>query len=88
MSAQRFTEWQLYEAVEPFGERAHYWRTGQLCAAIQNSQRAKRSDPVARAEDFMPKTFTDNDDDADEPSARDDFAQLQAQQARLTKRSV
>lgn len=77
MSAKRFTEWQLYEMVEPFGERAAYWRNGQVCAAIANSQRTKRSDPVATAEDFMPKTFRNDEDEA--PPA-DEFDQLKAQQ--------
>lgn len=76
MSAQRFTEWQLYEMVEPFGERARYWQTGQICAAIMNAQRSKRTDPIAQAEDFMPKTFRVEGDE--EPEV-DEFDQLKAQ---------
>lgn len=77
MSGRQFTEWQLYEAVEPFGERAQYWRAGQICAAIQNSQRTKRSDPIAKAEDFMPRTFTDTDEDA--PTTEpDDYDRLKS----------
>ncbi len=77
MSAKQCTDWQAYESVEPFGERAHYWRTGQICAAIHNSQRTKKSDRVAKAEDFMPDTFRDEtDEDASTPT--DDYDQLKA----------
>lgn len=86
MSAQRFTEWQLYEAVEPFGERAQYWRAGQICAAIQNSQRTKRSDPVATAEDFMPKTFSHDDAEASEQPS--EFMRMKALQESMTRRSA
>jgi hypothetical protein len=75
MSARRFTQWQLYEIVEPFGERAAYWRAGQLCAAIHNSQRAKRTDPVLKPEDCMPRTFSSEDDDV---APVDEFDQLKA----------
>lgn len=76
MSGQQFTAWQLYELVEPFGERAHYWRTGQLCAAMFNSQRTKKSDRVAKAEDYMPNTFS-NEPDEDQPPV-DEFTALKA----------
>lgn len=76
MSAKRFTEWQLYELVEPFGERAQYWRTGQICAAIANSRRTRNNDPIAKAEDFMPKTFRANQE---QESSTDDFDQIRAQ---------
>lgn len=68
-------EWQLYEALEPFGERAQYWRAGQICAAVMNSQRTKKSDPLATAEDFMPRTFTEQEPDEDAPS---DYQRLKA----------
>lgn len=77
MSARRFTEWQLYEMVEPFGERARYWQTGQICAAILNAQRTKRNDPIAKAEDFMPRTFRV---EGDEDSDTDDFDRLKGEQ--------
>lgn len=78
MSGRQFTEWQLYEAVEPFGERAQYWRAGQMCAAIQNSQRTKRSDPIAKAEDFMPHTFTDAAEDDATETGPDDYDRLKS----------
>lgn len=74
MSGARFTQWQLYERVEPFGERAHYWRTGQICAAIFNSQRTKKSDPVAKAEDYMPDTFAS--EPADDIPRPNEFSDL------------
>lgn len=74
MSGRQFAEWQAYEMVEPFGERGHYWRTGQLCAAIVNSQRAKKTDPIAKAEDFMPDTFQPATDEAVEQP--DEFTRL------------
>jgi hypothetical protein len=58
----------VYEALEPFGERGQYWRAAQICATVVNSQRAKRSDPIATAEDFMPRTFTEQEQDEDQPS--------------------
>lgn len=79
MSAQQFAEWQIYEMVEPFGERAQYWQMGQICAAIMNAQRTKRTDPVAQAEDFMPQTFRPADDEASRP---DEFDRLKAEQDR------
>jgi|CXWL01.1.fsa_nt_gi hypothetical protein len=80
MSGRQFTEWQLYELVEPFGERAQYWRAGQICAAVTNSQRTKRSDPIAIAEDFMPRTFRldQDDDEAAQGSGPDEYDQLKA----------
>lgn len=79
MSGRQFTAWQLYEAVEPFGERAQYWRAGQICAAVTNSQRTKRSDPIATAEDFMPRTFSPDQDDAEaQGSGPDEYDQLKA----------
>lgn len=93
MSAQRFAEWRVYEQLEPFGERGHYWRTGQICAAIHNSQRAKRSDPIATAEDFMPKTFAESDEQAERDEALDGpgdggFAALRALQDSVTRRTA
>ncbi len=83
MSGRRYAEWQLYEALEPFGERAQYWRTGQICAAVVNSQRTKKSDPVAKAEDFMPRTLTEQDPDEDAPS---DYQRMKALQASVIGR--
>ena len=83
MSARQFTEWQLYEVVEPFGERGHYWRMGQICAAIVNSQRTKKTDPIAKAEDFMPDTFQpEPDDDVEQP---DEFTRLKNLQASMRR---
>ena len=86
MSGRQFTEWQCYEAVEPFGERAQYWRTGQLCAAIHNSQRTKRSDPTAKAEDFMPQTFQPEEEG--EALGADEYDHLKAEYARAQRRSA
>ncbi len=66
MSGRQLTRWYLYELVEPFGERGAYWRTGQICATVANAQRTKKTDPVWRAEDFMPATFQDEEPEADE----------------------
>lgn len=88
MSAKQFAEWMVYEQLEPFGERAHYWRTGQICAAVRNSQRAKESDSIAHAEDFMPKTFFENDEDdeASEMPGDGGFAQLKALHESVNRR--
>lgn len=85
MSAKLYTQWQLYEVVEPFGERADYWRAGQICAAIHNSQRTKRSDPVLKAEDFMPMTFQADGDD-DEAVRADEFDHLKSLHGRAQRR--
>ena len=84
MPAKQFTAWQIYEMVEPFGERAHYWRNGQVCAQIHNSQRAKRSDPIAKAEDYMPRTFTDTDDETD-TTGPDEYDRLKTQHDRAAR---
>lgn len=74
MTGQRFTTWQIYEAIEPFGERADYWRAGQICAQIFNSNRTKKSDPIAKAEDYMPGTFSS--DYGKDSAPVDEFAEL------------
>lgn len=45
----------VYYNIEPFGERAAYWRAGQIAATIANVNRRKKSDRVLLPEDFMPK---------------------------------
>jgi len=39
--------------LEPFGERAAYWRTGLIAATVANAHRGKRG-RAYRPEDFMP----------------------------------
>ena len=83
MSGRQFTEWQIYESLEPFGERGHYWRMGQLCATMANVNRAKKSDKVYTAEDFMPTTFQPEPDEDVVPP--DEFARLKALQASVRR---
>lgn len=42
-----------YYSIEPFGERAAYWRMGVLAATMANVHRGKRS-RAFRPDDFMP----------------------------------
>lgn len=56
LSSEELTEWQLYEQIEPFGERAEYVRWAALCALLVNLQRTKKDTP-AKVEDFLPETL-------------------------------
>ena len=51
---------------------------GQLCATMANVNRAKKSDKVYTAEDFMPVTFKPEQEDA--TPQPDEFARLKALQ--------
>ncbi len=84
MSGRRFTRWQLYEQVEPFGERAAYWRAGQICATFANIQcRTKKTDEVLTAEDFMPATF--RDEDPEPPEGPSEYQRMKALSERRTR---
>lgn len=56
LSSEELTAWQIYEEMEPFGERAEYLRAASLCALLFNVNRGAKSKP-ATPEDFMPDTF-------------------------------
>ena len=56
MTGQQLNEWMAFAGLEPFGEERADLRMGILAAATVNAMtRTKDSDPVAKAEDFMPK---------------------------------
>lgn len=54
IDSREFTEWMLYEQIEPFGERADWIRHGHLMSAICNALRRKGA-RAAKPEDFMPR---------------------------------
>jgi len=56
MPAQTYYDWIVLEQVEPFGEAAHYLRTGIIASTIANVHRGKDSRAFT-PEDFMPLTF-------------------------------
>ncbi len=53
ISHREFYEAMLLEQMEPFGERAEYYRAGEICATIANCNR----DPKKRATAFTPEDF-------------------------------
>lgn len=57
MSAQQFVEWQAYAALEPFGAPAAFWPAGLIASTLVNVNRTKKSQAMARPEDFMPRSL-------------------------------
>ena len=53
LDSRQIAEWMAYFSIEPFGEHAAYWRTGQIVAMIANVNRGKRT-RAYKPEDFMP----------------------------------
>ena len=72
MSSREFSEWIALFPLRPYGEWSEDYRIARLAAIIVNVfTRSKKSDPIAKPEDFMPdfeKAFVDaeDDDEADE----------------------
>ncbi len=71
MSSREFAEWIAFFRLRPYGEWNGDYRIARLIAAIVNVQtRTKKSDPIAKPEDFMPdfeKAWADDFlDEADE----------------------
>lgn len=56
-----------YERIEPFGPLPAFQRTGILAAMISNTNRTKDSQPIAKAEDFLPTEYPWEAEEADEP---------------------
>lgn len=56
VSSSDFTQWEMLEQIEPFGERAHYLRTAMLCALLVNINRVE-GQPAAEIDAFMPSTM-------------------------------
>ncbi len=52
MSASEYRRWEIFEGIEPFGERGMYYRNALLCMTIAGSHGVK-----TKLEDFMPDTF-------------------------------
>lgn len=53
MPSSAFQEFRLYEAMEPFGERGGYQRTGILASTLANIHRGENQKAYTPA-DFMP----------------------------------
>jgi hypothetical protein len=54
LTSAQIAEWLAYYAIEPFGYRVDWLRTGVVASTIANASRARRSRKFA-PEDFMPK---------------------------------
>src|SRR5262245_1750029 len=54
LSMRELQQWLILEAIEPFGERAAYWRSGLICATIANVNRDPKKTLAFKAKDFMP----------------------------------
>jgi hypothetical protein len=54
VTSEDITEMMAFERMEPFGALADEFRLGTIAATIANVQRSKESDPIYKAEDFMP----------------------------------
>lgn len=55
MSAHEFGEWMAYFRLQPFGEWRKDYRFAAMTAVLVNAlTRSKESDPIRKAEDFMP----------------------------------
>ena len=78
MDSHEFTEWQIYEAIEPFGEQRADLRSGIIAATIANVNRGKGQKAFS-ATDFMPYLEKVNDQSAEDATR----ANLQALQARF-----
>jgi len=71
MSSREFAEWIALFRLRPYGEWSEDYRSARLAAIIVNVMtRSKKSDPIAKPEDFMPdfeKAWADEFlDEADE----------------------
>jgi hypothetical protein len=63
-------EWQAFEIIEPFGERAAFHRTGIVAAMLYNVNRGKNTKP-AQPKDFMPGRQAWEEPEEDETSLVD-----------------
>jgi hypothetical protein len=71
------TEWQIYEAIEPFGEQRADLRAGIIASVIANVNRGKGQNPFT-ATDFMPYLEKSKDELSSEAATRAHLAALQA----------
>jgi hypothetical protein len=56
LNSRQITEWQAYWEMEPFGEIAAEFRSGQIAAMIVNTHLRKGSQPM-KAADFVPTSY-------------------------------
>lgn len=70
MSGSEIREWELYEQIEPFGERRADVRAAMIASVIANANRdPKRKPSPFTIDDFMPFKEADNGDE--EPNDED-----------------
>lgn len=87
LSAEEVTAWQLYEHMEPFGERAEYVRSAATCALLDNLLRPrKKGDQAATVADFMPDTFKEEKTPRESDPREAMFALAAAMGAKVVKR--
>ncbi len=56
ISAAELRRWRILEQIEPFGERAEYFRAGLICAVLVNGNPYRSKDAkTVTASDFMPQ---------------------------------
>jgi hypothetical protein len=75
ISSAEFSEWMAYDLIDPIGERRADIRAGIIAAAVANTRRRKKSDPVAKPETYMPKFY---EPPAEPPSPEEMFEKLKA----------
>ena len=67
-------EWMAYAQLEPFGPPAEWMQAGIVASQIHNVNRTEESQPVAQAQDYLPKamldTLHDDDDTLGEQNAQ------------------
>jgi hypothetical protein len=56
LTSKQLSDWEVFYAIEPFGEEADYYRTGLLCANLINIKLKKDAKHLT-PHDFMPSLY-------------------------------
>jgi hypothetical protein len=75
------TEWQIYDAIEPFGEQRADLRAGIISSTIANVNRGKGQKAFS-ATDFMPY-LEKQEDQSSEEATRENLMALQTRFSQL-----
>lgn len=57
IDSREFADWRAYDRWEPIGPVRTDLNAATIAAAVMNARRTKRSDPLARPDEFMPKFY-------------------------------
>lgn len=59
IGASEFVDWMVLEELEPYGEKAEWYRAGMIACVILNSRPGlKKGDKLFTPDDFIPKIDT------------------------------